>query len=240
MNAVSHYELLAALFDYPEADFLDHLAHARELVSGRYPSAAAHLASFAALLPGGGAPLGGAERGDLDDLQELFTRSFQVQAVTTLDVGYIAFGDDYKRAELLVNLNRELRDAGLDSGAELSDHLPNVLRLISRWTDDATMREFIELILCPALEMMIFEFRAERVEQRDALYRKHFKCLIATSQVRATMYRHALMAVLEVLRADFGVRPSEPPERTSDFLRSVRRELEIEARGAGKRPSGRM
>jgi hypothetical protein len=43
----------------------------------------------------------------------LFTRSFDVQAVTTLDLGYIVFGEDYKRGELLVNRAPEfLADAG--------------------------------------------------------------------------------------------------------------------------------
>ena len=67
--------------------------------------------------------------------REIHTRSFEVQSITTLDVGYVAFGDDYKRGELLVNLNREHEAVGVDCGSELPDHLPNVLRLMARWQD---------------------------------------------------------------------------------------------------------
>jgi len=58
-----------------------------------------------------------------------------VQAVTTLDVGFILFGDDYKRGEMLVNISREIKEVGHDCGNELADHLPNILFLVSRMED---------------------------------------------------------------------------------------------------------
>ena len=69
------------------------------------------------------------------DLQELHTRTFDVQALTTLGTGYVLFGDDYKRGALLSNLNREHNDAQNDCRGELADHLPNVLRLIPKLKD---------------------------------------------------------------------------------------------------------
>ena len=137
-------------------------------------------------------------------------------------------------------MNREHREVGVDCGSELSDHLVNVLKLLARWQDTATMNEFVELILHPCVESMILEFGPERMEQRNALYKKHYKTLIVTSQTRATLYRHVLGALLEVLRQDFGLSKSVRPEDTSDFLRSIGREMEIEARGAGHKPSAAL
>ena len=94
------------------------------------------------------------------------------------------FGDDYKRGEMLVNLNRELRDHGINCGSELPDHLPNVLRLIARWRDRELAAEFVREILHPALEMMIAEFGQRRMEARNGLYQKHFKTLIVSSAER--------------------------------------------------------
>jgi hypothetical protein len=102
------------------------------------------------------------------------------------------------------------------------------------------MTEFVELILHPCVERMVDEFGPERMEQRNALYKKHYKTLIVTSETRATLYRHVLGALLEVLRQDFGLSRSVRPEETSDFLRSIGREMEIEARGEGHKPSAAL
>lgn len=237
MNEIHRYDLLAELFSYPQSDFPERVGLIREALNGTYPKAAQEMALFAGLLPQAEGHL---STELLDEMQELFTRSFEVQSATTLDVGYVAFGDDYKRAELLVNLNREHREAGVDCGVELSDHLVNVLRLLARWEDADTVAEFVELILHPCVERMIDEFGPERMEQRNALYKKHYKTLIVTSETRATLYRYALGALLEVLRQDFSLSRSLRPIETSDFLRSIGREMEIEARGAGHKPSAAL
>ena len=177
---------------------------------------------------------------ELDEVREIFTRSFDVQAITTLSVGYIVFGDDYKRAELLVNLNREHRDAGLDCGSELSDHLPNVLRLIAKWQDPEIVVEFVEEILHPAIDNMIHEFGADRILERNRLYRKHYKTLIASSAERGTMYIDALQALLAVLQQDFDLGEYRRPEQKNDFLQSLGREMEIEAENASPAQPGSM
>ena len=226
MQPLRHYEQLAALFEYPQRDYPAQVRRACQLLDGRYPTAAARLASFANALPSDGETFSPAA---LNEVQEIFTRSFDVQPITTLSVGYVMFGDDYKRGELLVNLNRETREAGVSCGSELPDHLPNVLRLIARWQDPELVVEFVEEILHPALQRMIAEFGTERMEQREQLYAKHFKTLIASSAERGTIFREPLAALVAVLREDFGLAESQRPEHKSDFLRSIGRELDIEA-----------
>ena len=226
MASLAHYELIAELFDYPQRDYPARLRAVREALASRYPLADDKLASFAKALPGEHESLSGKE---LDEMQEIFTRSFDVQSITTLSVGYIMFGDDYKRGELMVNLNREHRDAGVDCGSELSDHLPNVLRLIASWRDQEMVAELVEEILHPALVRMIEEFDSQRMGQRNKLYEKHFKTLIDSSTLRGAMFRDALEAVVEMLAEDFRLAERERPEKRSDFLRSIDRELDIEA-----------
>ena len=226
MQTLAHYEQLAALLDYPGEDYPGQVRKACRLLESRYPLAAAELDTFAKALPS-----------DLDEVQEIFTRSFDVQSITTLGVGYVMFGDDYKRGELLVNLSREHREAGLDSGTELPDHLPNVLRLIARWQDRELVLEFVEEILHPVLERMIAEFGPQRMRQRNGLYKKHFKTLIVSSAERGTIFRGPLAAVLEALKEDFGLSKWKPPEQDNDFLRSIGRELDIEANEGRPAPS---
>ena len=234
---LTHYEQLAILLDYPGRDYPAHVRGICGFLERRYPLAAAELERFATALPSHGDVFSVEE---LDEIQEIFTRSFDVQSITTLGVGYVMFGDDYKRGELLVNLNREHNEVGLDCGSELSDHLPNVLRLIARWRDRELVTEFVEEILHPALERMIAEFGPKRMEQRNGLYEKHFKTLIATSTERGTIFRMPLAAALEVLKEDFGLPEWKPPEQDNDFLRSIGRELDIEATEGRSARSGKM
>lgn len=224
----AHYEHLARLFDYPRRDYPTWVEAAHELLRGRYVIAAAHLGAFAQALPTEGEPF---TPEALDEVQEIFTRSFDVQAITTLGVGYVMFGDDYKRGEVLVNLNRELRAVGIDPGSELPDHLPNVLRLVARWEDRELAEEFVVEILYPALGAMIKEFDTHRMASRNELYRKHYKTLIVTSPERGTLFRDPLEAVRDVLRVDFDVSDAPSPEETDDFLQNIGRELEIQAKG---------
>ena len=216
-----HLQLLASLFEYPDADYPDRVRDIKDILSGRYSDATAELDRFIELLP----------VDDLQKMQELFTRSFDVQAVTTLDVGYVLFGDDYKRGILLANLNREHRHAGIDTGTELADYIPNLLRLMAVIEDEEVLRDLAYAILAPALLEMIGEFSTERIQKRNKSYKKHYKTLIETPAVAVeavTLYQFALKSLYAVLKQDFALIETMPLQRSNDFLASVSRENEIE------------
>ncbi len=219
---LSHYHLIAELFDYPSADFADKVKDLLKFLRDDYPETARNLEAFYRLLPFHD------HEEALDEMQELYTRSFDVQAITTLDIGYTAFGDDYKRGELLVHLNREHKQAGNDCGTELADHLPNILRLIGVHEDRQLVEELVREILAPAMQKMIAEFDPQRVAKKNEYYRKHYKTLIEISKDRDRIYHHALLVLYAVLDKDFSLPEPQPPEKQSDFLRSVGREMEIE------------
>ncbi len=86
-------------------------------------------------------------------------KTFDVQAVCYLDLGYVLFGEDYKRAQLLVNLQSEHKVAGVDCGSELGDHLPNVLMLLSKTTDPGFAEELGFIITTPAVRFMLTKFK---------------------------------------------------------------------------------
>jgi len=217
-----HYSLLAALFEYPDAGYPQRVQDLTEFLHGRYLKAAAELDRFVSLLP----------TQNLLTMQELFTRSFDVQAVTTLDVGYVLFGDDYKRGEMLANLNREHNEAGIDCGTELADYLPNLLRLLAVLKDEDLVSDLVNAVLAPALRQMVSEFNPDRVEKRNISYQKHYKTLIDSPPVAiaaVTLYQFALNTLYQVLKQDFSLIETIPLKLTSDFLTSVGRENKIEA-----------
>ena len=223
MKLLTHYHSVADLFDYPDLEYPQKVRQVVELLDGVYPKAVVELEQFLDLLPDQ----------DLRIMQELFTRSFDVQAATTLDVGYVLFGDDYKRGELLANLNREHLALGNDCGKELSDHLPNLLRLLAKITDKDFADELVQELIAPALWSMISEFSPKRMEKKDEAYKKQYKTLIESPTAEkkvATFYQFALKGLYDVLKQDFKFEETTMSMPTSDFLQSVIRENEIEVK----------
>lgn len=224
MNA-THYAGLADLFDFPDTDYL---ARAKRLLASlgeRYPEAAVELRLFIDVIPK-----------TANALQELYTRTFEIQSLTTLSVGYILFGDDYKRGDLLANLNREHALAGNDCRGELADHLPNMLRLIPLLKDAVIRQEMVNELLLPAVALMIREFDPERVLTKDKNYEKHYKTLIETPVADKTIFCRAFKALLDVMSTDFlvagaGSMPMDIIARyqSSDFLGMIEKEMEVEA-----------
>lgn len=222
----SHYTHIADLFDFPDAFFVVRARNVEGVLHDEYPTAAAAVQVF----------IEGIEDQRIEDLQELYTRTFDVQSITTLDVGYVLFGDDYKRAELLANLSREHREVGNDCRGELADHLPNMLRLMTLIGASDIIQELVEGIVVPALLLMIREFDPARISKKNAHYTKHFKTLIDVAPGDSrTIYCRALEALLAVLKQDFGVTDlvsqltdwaSRP--QSADFLGRIAREIEIE------------
>jgi nitrate reductase assembly molybdenum cofactor insertion protein NarJ len=227
MENRNHYHLLAGLFEYPDAGYPERVQQIKKFLDGNYPEAAGEIGKFLDYLPAD----------DLLTMQELFTRSFDVQAIATLDIGYVLFGDDYKRGELLANLNREHLAAKNDCGTELADHLPNILRLMSLLKDEELIEDLAYAIVGPALLEMIGEFDPGRLEKKNESYRKHYKTLIDSPAVQieaVTFYKLALNALYKVLKQDFSRIEMMPLKRESDFLNSVGRENEIEERASAQ------
>jgi nitrate reductase assembly molybdenum cofactor insertion protein NarJ len=221
----AHYCQVAELFDFPGPELAPRGRALLVFLRGNYPDAAVEVENFLDAIP---------ER--TLDLQELHTRTFDVQSLTTLDIGYILFGDDYKRGALLSNLNREHNDAENDCRGELADHLPNLLRLIPKLRDQDLRDELVRQILVPALMLMIREFDPERIGKKNASYQKHYKTLIDPAPGSdSTIYCRTLKALMHVLAKDFQVtetitRLSALGNRpqTVDFLRLVEKEMDIE------------
>ncbi len=219
-NSIDHYELIASLFEYPDPDLPEKVGAIQAQLDVRYPSAGEMLQPFSQFASGA----------SLLEMEELFVRSFDVQAVTTLDIGYVLFGDDYKRGELLVNLNREHREVNNDCFHELSDHLPNILRLLPKMQDEAIVLELIEKMLAPALKKMIREFETDRIKDKEKSYKKHYKTLIDRSTTNYTVYQRTLMALYEILEQDFDfVEQVVQDEKSSDFLKSINTEMATES-----------
>jgi nitrate reductase assembly molybdenum cofactor insertion protein NarJ len=140
------FEAIAGLFTYPRSDYAEAVKHA-----------VAHTDSAMTSLPAFANDLG---RMPLTALQELYTKTFDLQPVCTLDLGWHLFGEDYRRGLLLARMRRELRAHDIPETCELPDHLSYALLLLARM-DPTQGEKFAAAIVIPALEQMLKSLPAE-------------------------------------------------------------------------------
>ncbi|MGD2114618.1 MAG: molecular chaperone TorD family protein [Acidobacteriota bacterium] len=115
-------ERLAGLFRYPGGEFSVLLAAARAALASGDPETAGELERFARAVEG--APL--------TELQELYTRTFDLDPVCALEIGWHLYGEGYDRGRFLVRLRELHRELGIDEAGELPDHLISVLPALAR------------------------------------------------------------------------------------------------------------
>lgn len=163
------YDALAGLLRYPGADFQQRLAECRALLVEQ-TEALALLEKFAL----------GIQGCSTEDLEELFTQTFDLDPICSLEVGWHLYGENYSRGEFLVTMRQAMRQHRVEESTELPDHLTHVLavlcRLESRQADRFTMDHVL-----PALEKMLAGLRG-----------------------KASPYEHLLEAIRSVLLSPCG------------------------------------
>ena len=211
-----HYITLSRLFTYPEESYYSLIPKLISELATEYPDASEELEAFSKLLPT-----------DIYELQEIYTKSFEVQAVTSLEIGYLLYGDDYTRGEVMVGLNQEHRAVGNELGTELSDHLSNVLRLLPQMQDEKVIHELVTMMIGPAVEVMMKEYTPKNMEEKDKLYRKQYKTLIIPS-IPVGVFLHLIKALYIILDSDFVLIKENKPFGDASFLGFLSSELEVE------------
>lgn len=177
MSAEHVYGELGGLFAYPGDDYPVRVARCVAGMRSRQAEAAKLLEEFQAAIQDLG----------VEELEELYTRTFDLNPLCTLEIGWQLYGEDYQRGEFLVKMRQQLRAHGLRESGELPDHLTHALFLLSKLEPDEA-GEFAGSYLLPALDKM----RAAWREDRNA-----FACLVeATFKLLASRYSYIPAPVL--------------------------------------------
>lgn len=202
MINTSHYRLLSALFQYPVTGYQNRVQRCMQHLQKYYPEAADEMNRFVDYTTSE----------SIDKVEELFNKTFHIQAICFLDIGYVLFGEDYKRGEFLVHMKQEQAKVGHDCGEELPDNLANVLTLLTKTEDEEFLNELAVRVLLPALNKMLEEFDAARLEMKDRILKKKHKVLIQEDIQNRNIYNHALKALVLVLEKDFAGINYEPTQ----------------------------
>lgn len=215
---ITHYEKLAKLFQYPESDYKQKVKEAGTVLRDFYPETLTMFKEFSNFV----------SNSTLDAITEIFTRTFDVQAITTLDVGYVLFGDDYKRGELLVNLNREHREAANECTDELADNLSNLLSLLPKMQNHEIRDDLVEIIIMPGLIKIINEFDNKNINLKNKIYKKQYKTIIEQSEDYGRIFLIPLLVVFKIIENDFGdIKPTEENNK-NNFTDAITSEIEID------------
>ncbi|HAF14120.1 MAG TPA: hypothetical protein DCK93_12660 [Blastocatellia bacterium] len=175
-NHSRSYNALANLLDYPGADWSRQI----ELMSAELTEEANAFAQFRA----------GIANLSLAELQELYTRTFDLSPVCALEIGYHLFGENYKRGIFLANLRETEAPFDLGQEHQLPDYLPVLLRLLTKLADEELRESLIGECLLPALAKMLVAFGDGE-----------------------NPYRHLVEVVRATLRAEVSVDSDEFAER---------------------------
>ncbi len=145
------FETFAAIFEYPTPDLARRARECASLFPGENPQSDL-MDSFASY----------SASHSLGHLQEVYTRTFDLQPSCFPYIGYQLFGESYKRGDFLARLKGRCTECGLELGTELPDHLAIVLRFLARIGDGEEARDLVSLCLVPALEKMVGSVASEK------------------------------------------------------------------------------
>jgi nitrate reductase molybdenum cofactor assembly chaperone NarJ/NarW len=143
MPVANDFELLAGLLRYPTKGHVEGAARSCEALAAESPDIADPLNEF----------LNQTRCLSLEDLQVLYTSTFDLDPVCSLEVGWHLFGENYERGEFLVRMRGELRRLGVKESTELPDHLSHALEALGRMEPDEAA-DFAAACLFPALDKM--------------------------------------------------------------------------------------
>jgi nitrate reductase delta subunit len=147
---------LGAALEYPRDDYRVRLVECRDSLVDGDPEAAAGVGAFCEVI---------ANLNDTE-LEELYTRTFDLNPVCTPEVGWHIYGEQYRRGRFLVQARDLLKVVGIEEKGELPDHLMSLLPAVARLQPkDAAL--FAGTYLVPAVEKMLagMEDKANPYEQ---------------------------------------------------------------------------
>ncbi|HXY49298.1 MAG TPA: molecular chaperone TorD family protein [Terriglobales bacterium] len=147
MRDAAIYDAFAGLLTYPEGDYPQRIAAGLRLAPAECRE---DLEQFFQLV----------RELATDQAQELFTRTFDLNPVCSLELGWHLFGENYERGLLLVRMREELRRCRLGESSELPDHLTHALRLVAQMENEGAS-DFVGACVLPALEKMLQAMRGK-------------------------------------------------------------------------------
>lgn len=142
--SIEVYDTLSSLLKYPQPGAATAVNSSLKVLQAANSPAAESIARFAGFV---------ASRTQ-EEMEELFTQTFDINPVCALEVGWHLFGERYERGTFIVKMRETLRRLNLPESAELPDHISHVLEALGRMEPEEA-DGFAHLFVLPALTKML-------------------------------------------------------------------------------------
>ena len=153
---------ISRLLSYPDENYISLVELLYLLVQNELPEAAQGISQFGQYV----------EQCNEYELEETYTRTFDVNPSCALEIGWHLFGEDYMRGQFLVKMRNQLSRFEIPESTELPDHLTHVLAVIASMPDDEA-HQFSHACVFPALHKMQVS-----LEKNKSPYRHLNRCLL--------------------------------------------------------------
>jgi nitrate reductase molybdenum cofactor assembly chaperone len=153
---------ISRLLNYPDDHYLPLVELLYLIVQTQLPEAAQGISAFGQFV----------EQCVEHELEESYTRTFDVNPSCALEIGWHLFGEDYMRGQFLVRMRVELAKYEILESSDLPDHLTHVLAVIAAMPDEEA-HQFTHACVFPALFKM-----QTSLEKNQSPYRHLIRCLL--------------------------------------------------------------
>ncbi|REJ64801.1 MAG: hypothetical protein DWQ31_20160 [Planctomycetota bacterium] len=154
-------DTIGRLLSYPDSHTVQSAELLFVLFHGELPEAAGAASEFGAFV----------ESQELYELEETYSRTFDINPACALEIGWHLFGEEYARGLFLVRLRAEMQMRGLEESAELPDHIVHALAVVAAMDRDEAER-FVGACVLPAVDKM-----HEKLVEAESPYRHVMRCL---------------------------------------------------------------
>jgi nitrate reductase delta subunit len=149
-NQQQLYRCFSQLLDYPTPALTEQIRQGIDLLQINYANEAESMASFLTFV----------ENTPFGRLEEVYTGTFDINPACHIFAGHILFGESFKRGSFMARLEEEYQTHHFDKGAELSDHIPVMLKFLSTLDlNNTDANDLIKDCLLPVFQKMNTNFK---------------------------------------------------------------------------------
>ena len=153
-NVREIFDSIARVLSYPGEEYMRNVAQCRNLCAASRFDSIEVGRTVLAKLDGFNTAISGLSAGGLE---ELYTHTFDINPVSSLEVGWHLYGETYERGAFLVQMRDLLRQCSIEESSELPDHLTHTLLAVGRMCEgEGSM--FISSHLLKAIDKMLEGF----------------------------------------------------------------------------------
>lgn len=161
------YQFFAEMLEYPQPDLRVSVREGLFCLEPLYPGIADLLKAFASYV----------RSTPMEEVEEVYTRTFDLQPLCAPYVGYHLLGEDHRRSFFMARLKEYYAKCGFAIGKELPDHLSLILRFLSLRGDGDKERELVTECVTPAVAKMV-----SRLPEEENPYKQVLRALLLLLQ----------------------------------------------------------